>query len=139
MNLHTRYNYRHCVAHPIPLQVVVLKSIIKSDFCDWVSTYMCPGGQFRQLVLQVSGHAPPTTSSALPSMEDAVRRFVREHLDVADIVGALSDASPVEGQGFLTDTETASAIKSVNFTDAYSSIDTFKSSSTILPVTLITE
>ena len=125
-------------AFPALLQVVVLNSITKADLCEWVNTYMCPGGHFRQLVVQVSGHAPSTTSAGPPSTEDAVRRFVREHLAITDNVGVLPDASPVMDEGVPTQA-VSGAIKSVNFTDAYSCIDKFKSSSTVLPVTLITE
>lgn len=119
----------------VPLQVAVLKSIKKSDLCDWVTTYMCPGGNFRQLTIQVSGHALRSTAEAPPSTEDAVRGYVRAHL--ASESAAVLGASPVRRQAVHAQPD-AAAINSVYFTD-YSSIDTFKSSSTILPVTHITE
>ena len=124
-----------CV-HLVPLQVAVLKSIRKSDLCDWVNTYMRPGGNFRQLTIQVSGHALHSTAATPPSTEDAVRRFVREHL-AGGSAAALEGASPVTGQGLHAQPD-AATVKRVHFT-GYSSIDTFKEPSTILPVTRIIE
>ena len=117
--------------------MAVLKAIKKSDLCDWANTYMRPGGNFRQLTIQVSGHALHSTAAALPTTEDAVRSFVREHLARPDGAAASQGASPERSQGVRPQPE-AAAIEIVNFT-GYSSIDAFKSSSTILPVTRITE
>ena len=120
----------------VSLQVAVLKSIKKSDLCDWVNTYMRPGGNFRQLTVQVSGHALHSTAATPPSTEDAVRRFVREHL-VSGSTAALEGTSPVTRQELHTQPD-ATGVKHVHFT-GYPSIDTFKKASTILPVTRIIE